>query len=86
MSSEMQEAIARRGVGQEAPMTPEVPAMAGQMVPQAPQAMPAPQGQAAPAKFEPTDKDGFIITTLAEELKRSHDLKKEQLKFNSPMQ
>lgn len=42
------------------------------------------QGSAKP-KFEPTNQEDFIISTLAEQLKRSHDLKKEQNKMSSPI-
>lgn len=77
------EALARRGQGQQAPMF-DANAPAPQM--QAPAPQPSSTPQQAPAKFEPANKEDFIITTLAEELKRSHDLKKEELKFNSPQQ
>lgn len=79
------EAIARRGQGNQAPMMAQGGAPAPAPMPPMP-APQAPQGPAAPVKFEPANKEDFIITTLAEELKRSHDLKKEELKFNSPQQ
>lgn len=42
------------------------------------------QGQPKP-KFEPTNQEDFIISTLSEQLKRSHDLKKEQMKMSNPI-
>jgi len=93
LSPEVQEALARRGMGggqqPQAPQLSQGAPMQGQPAPsQMPMQMPAEQapvaqGSAKP-KFEPTNKDDFIISTLAEELKRSHDLKKEQMKFNAP--
>ena len=73
----MAQAIARRGLGQTAPQ------MSPQMAPQgpAPQMPSMSQQGGAPAKFEPSNKEDFIVSTLAEELKRSHDLKKEHMKF-----
>lgn len=85
MGDPVAEAIARRGVGQQAPMMPQGGAPAPAPMPPMP-APQAPQGPAAPVKFEPSNKEDFIVSTLAEELKRSHDLKKEELKFNSPQQ
>lgn len=49
------------------------------------QGMPAQGASPAKPKFEPTNQEDFIISTLAEQLKRSHDLKKEQNKMASPI-
>jgi hypothetical protein len=81
-------ALARRGLGQQAPQMPQGGGM--------PQAAPSPQmGQApmpaqpagapVPAKFEPKNSTEFILTTLAEQLKNDNKLEMEKLKFNSPM-
>lgn len=99
MSPAVQEALQRRGMSMGG-STPQLNQVSPDAAMQNPVAQPpAPsdmssvgsmpqqgmaQGQPKP-KFEPTNKEEFILSTLAEELKRSHDLKKEQMKMSNPI-
>lgn len=77
----VQEALARRGLGQQAPMmdqggTPPLPSPASQM------GAPMPQGD----KFVPKDTHELLVSTLAESLKNEYKLKSEEAKFGqAPM-
>mgnify|MGYP003422337039 CR=1 FL=1 len=89
MSAEVQEAISRRGLGQQ--QAPQLqggaPASPAPQMP--PMAAPAPQGQPSPQMgkqdFVPKNGTEFILTTLAEQLKNDNKLEMEKLKFGSPM-
>jgi len=76
-SDPVAEAIARRGVGQQAPIMP-------QATPPAPQQAQAPQSSAPKQEFTPTNSHDFVLSTLAEQLKNDHKLEMEKLKMSTP--